>query len=102
MFCPICNTQNLATDVRCLKCRALLIETSESRSKDYKKSAEYIDGRIYSGIGSFIGVGFALLSIKVLLSGIYLNDTQMFWTMIIAAIVGALLGRYIAYKKWNE
>ena len=36
MFCPSCNFQNLATSVRCMQCRTVLIEGSAGNSSEAK------------------------------------------------------------------
>jgi hypothetical protein len=36
MFCPSCNFQNSATNMRCLQCRSVLIESAERESSDAK------------------------------------------------------------------
>jgi hypothetical protein len=102
MFCPTCNAQNLATDVRCLQCRALLIETTEKRSDAYIRSNRDMDNRIYSGVGALIGFGFVGLSLKFFLSNVNMNDEQIYSAAAIGAAVGGMLGRYISHKKWSE
>jgi hypothetical protein len=102
MFCPTCNTQNLATDVRCLQCRALLIETTEKRSDAYIKSNRYMDNKIYSGVGALIGFGFVGLSLKFFLSNVNMDDAQISSAAAVGAVVGGLFGRYIAHKKWSD
>jgi hypothetical protein len=39
MFCPNCNFQNLATTVRCMQCRTLLIEGAMGESSERRLSA---------------------------------------------------------------
>jgi hypothetical protein len=67
----------------------LLIESAVSRTDNYLKSAKAVDQRIYGGIGS--GVAAAL--------AIFLAPSVN--AVILAAIVGGLLGRIVVWQKYK-
>ena len=94
MYCPVCSSQILATDARCLNRRTLLIESSEKKSEAFKKSAGRVDGRIYFGVGAFLGFMVAL--------AFFHSEEEMLPTASsIGAVIGGLIGKYIARRKWE-
>lgn len=94
MFCPTCNSPISATDARCLNCRALLIESAVAKSSEFKKSALWVDNRIYYGVG-------ALLGFIVALAFFFDEPDRLPTACTIGAGVGGLFGKYVARKKWK-
>lgn len=90
MICPTCNSQNQATDVHCLQCRTLLIETAVKRSDSYSQAAKEVDYRMYGWIGA--GGGAALLGLLSQSGGLFL----------FGGLAGSFIGRLIVWKKWKD
>ncbi|TFW72961.1 hypothetical protein C3Y98_00960 [Methylotenera oryzisoli] len=94
MYCPACSSPILATDARCINCNKLLIESSEKKSEEFKKAAEFVDNKIYYGVGAFIGF-------LITLAFFYPDQELMTKASPIGAVVGGLIGRYFAKQQWK-
>ncbi len=99
MYCSTCNTQNLATSVRCIQCGTTLIHEAVGHSDAFRKGALMIDTRMYSGIGAFLGLILAALLISTVFEYQYGSGKFVFPICVIA---GSLVGRFIAWSKWRN
>jgi hypothetical protein len=99
MFCPNCNTQNLATSVRCERCGTTLIHEAEGHSLAYKRAGMAVDGRIYGGVGAFLGFCLAALLLNTVLERLFLDERLVYFVGVVA---GAAVGRLIARYKWTN
>ena len=100
MFCPTCNTQNLATSVRCENCRSTLIFEAEGHSEKYYEGAQILDEKMYSGIGYAAGLFLAVFILKVILADMDLGRGVFSLSAIGAAFLGSFIGRQIA--RWKS
>lgn len=99
MFCPNCNSQNLATSVNCYQCGTKLIHDTEGISREYKSGAALIDRWMYSGIGVFLGFCCAVLLLKTVLDSLFINERLV---CLAGMIVGSIVGRMVAWRKWRD
>lgn len=98
MFCPACNTQNLATTVKCIQCGTTLIYEATGHSAAYIKGARSIDSRTYSLAGFLLCLGLAFVLLKTVLSEWYLDERLIY---LASSLAGGIIGRVIAWRKWR-
>jgi uncharacterized membrane protein YvbJ len=96
MYCASCGTQNLPTDLRCLRCGASLVGDTVGGSEKFRKTTREMDMRMYGGAAGFLGFVLTVLMFKTVLSDMYLNDMQVYGSAFFASLVFRALGRYIA------
>jgi hypothetical protein len=99
MFCPVCNTQNPATSVKCIQCQTKLIYEAKGHSRAYIKAARSMDSRMYSIIGVLFAAGLAFALLNSLLSELYLDERL---TYTVSGLAGGMIGRVIAWWKWRS
>jgi hypothetical protein len=89
---------NHAMAVRCEQCRTPLIHEAIDQSVKTKKLANAIDTKIFSVIGA--GACFALVAaVGILTSQNGLDDPHVLRGALFAAVVGGVIGRWIAKQK---
>ena len=93
MYCAGCGTQNLPTDLRCVRCGTSLVGDTVGGSEKFRKTTREMDMRMYGGVGGFV---LTVLMFKTVLSDMYLNDMQVYGSAFFASLVFRALGRYIA------
>jgi uncharacterized membrane protein YvbJ len=79
MLCPVCNSQNLATSVKCFQCGTTLIHEATGHSTVYIKGARRVDSYIYGIAGAISTLVLAVVFLNTLFSG-----------------------RFIAWLKWRD
>ena len=99
MFCPICNTQNLATSIRCSQCGTTLIHEAEGHSKEYKVVARAIDRRIYGGVGAFLGLCISVFLLNTFLENFFFDQRVV---CVSGVAAGGICGRVVAWLKWRH
>jgi|JI6StandDraft_1071083.scaffolds.fasta_scaffold73438_1 hypothetical protein len=99
MFCPTCNSQNLATSVRCNQCGTTLIYEAEGHSNAYKAGVMALDRRMYGGIGAFVGFCLSALLLNTVLESLFLNERLVY---VSGVVVGGICGRVTAWLKWRH
>jgi hypothetical protein len=58
-----------------------------------------VDSRIFSGVGAFLGWGFAFLMLNTILENTLVNARYVYLT---GVVVGAITGRTLAWLKWRH
>ncbi|WP_156370443.1 MULTISPECIES: zinc finger Ran-binding domain-containing protein [unclassified Acidovorax] len=101
MQCPTCNNLNAATDVRCMRCQTTLIHEAAGHSEGFKKAANALDARMYSGIGAFFGFALTAVLLKFVLTEHWLSDRQIYLSAVVAGVVGSILGRLFLKARQN-
>lgn len=99
MLCPVCNSQNLATSVKCFQCGTILIHEATGHSTAYIKGARRVDSYIYGLVGAISALVLVVVALKTVFSDWYINAPFICW---IGFLVGGLIGRLIAWRKWRD
>jgi hypothetical protein len=99
MLCPVCNSQNLATSVKCFQCGTTLIHEATGHSAAYIKGARRVDSYIYGLVGAVSALALAVVVLKTLFSDWNLNAPLICF---ISFLSGGLAGRVVAWLKWRD
>jgi ABC-type uncharacterized transport system permease subunit len=99
MLCPVCNSQNLATSVKCFQCGTTLIHEATGHSTAYIKGARRVDSYTYGLVGAISTLVLAVVLLKTLFSDWNLNAPLICF---IGFFLGGLAGRFIAWLKWRD
>ena len=101
MFCPSCGTQNLPTDLRCLRCGTSLVGETVGGSAEYKRAAAPLNRRMISGVAGMLGFVLTFIVCKTIFGRVRLSDLEILGAAFVVAYVCRLLARYIE-KEWND
>lgn len=103
MYCPSCGGDNLETALRCARCGESLIERKpEFRTEEGRAAAQVVDERMYGGGGTVVGALAAFFVLRVMLADLRLSSAVVSAGIVGAAMVGRMLGRSIARRKWES
>ncbi len=96
MECPSCRYANDAMAARCAQCNTTLSHDA-GHSPRYRNAVAQINTRMYVGVGGF--VGFVILGVAAVMLPDGAGEEHLKMFAAIGGIIGALLGRYIAWKE---
>ena len=99
MQCPVCNHLGAATDVRCIQCGSTLIHEATGHSEGYRKATDYMDARLYGGIGAFFGFAIVATLLKFILVSPWLSDREIYTIALGGAVAGWVAGRLFLRAK---
>jgi uncharacterized membrane protein YvbJ len=99
MYCPSCGTQNLPTDMRCVRCAASLVGETVGGSEKYREAARAVDARIYGRVGAAIGFALTFALCNTVLSSLYLSKSETYIAASVTAIAFGAVGRFIASRR---
>ena len=97
MECPSCRYANDAMAARCAQCNTTLSHAA-GHPPAFRSAVLEVNTRMFVGVGSF--AGFVIMGVAAVLmspEGTEYGQLKVF--AVIGAIVGGLLGRYIAWKE---
>jgi len=98
MECPSCRHMNSAMAARCEQCGATLVHEAVGHSRAYRQAVRNVNTRMFVGVGG--GIGFALIAtVGTAINPRGMDDEFVRGAALVGAAVGALLGRYIAWKE---
>ncbi len=100
MYCSSCGSQNLHTDLRCLRCGTSLIGDTVGGSAKFRKASSEWDSRMYGGVGGVMGFFLIAVLCKTVLNELHLSDAQVYGSAVFGALVFGALGQYIAKRKF--
>jgi len=99
MQCSVCNHLGAATDVRCIQCGNTLIHEAVGHSEGYRKATDYMDGRLYGGIGAFFGFVIVATLLKFVFVSPWLNDREIYAIAMGGGVAGLVAGRLLLRAK---
>ena len=99
MYCPSCGTQNLPTDMRCLRCGGSLVGETVGGSEKFREAVRVVDMSLYGRIGAVAGFALTFALCNTVLSSLYLSKSETYIAATVAAIAFGAVGRFIASRK---
>jgi hypothetical protein len=100
MFCHQCNTQNIATDMRCIQCGASLLGDSISTPEEFAKKFQDQDARVYGRVWAALFVlGYFVLTL-IAIPEIVDSRVLLLGGAALAAAIGHFVGKAVA-KQHN-
>jgi zinc-ribbon domain len=99
MYCPKCGTENIPTDLRCLRCGTSLISDQVGGSAKLRSLTSEMDQKVYGGIASFLGFFLVAGLLNTVFADLRLGNTAIYGSAVFAALVFGAIGRYIARQK---
>lgn len=99
MQCPSCHHVNSAISVRCVQCRTTLIHEAEGSSDAAKVAAGYLDRRLIGFMGGFFGFALVAMTLKLILTDLWLSDHQIYTYSLGGALIGNAISRLYIWAR---